>query len=416
MILVEIENFQSISKASLRIDGFTTVVGRSNIGKSSIVRALKCALTGSLGSNFVRHDPKTCGRILRKTKKCKCFSSVKMSFDGDPVILWEKGDSINRYTVWSAGAPEKIYDRVGPSSDLPDFVETKFAPVKLGSSSDGILQVSDQFDPIFLLNLGGTTVADILSDLGQLETINKASSLVSKDRVSAGSTRKIRERDLAATTTRLASYESLDSDLSRVKALQIALTTAREKEARRDLVVRLYDEARLALQDARLLKKALEPELPSRTSLEAPRDRWLQVVRFSEDLQSHQTACSELKGVSSVNLPDIDPLFGALEALARCEKWLGQLRVIRETFQRFKSFGESTSCQTSPEEMEGQLRKLRVVARYERLQASLESQIAEVEDELLEVEQEEASVLRGFEELGACPSCHQQISPGHLHG
>ena len=64
---VEIRNFQSIEKATIKIDGFTVVVGRSNIGKSALVRAVKAALTGAPVSSFVRHS----SGCLRKTKAAK---------------------------------------------------------------------------------------------------------------------------------------------------------------------------------------------------------------------------------------------------------------------------------------------------------------------------------------------------------
>ena len=46
MLDVEIRNFQSIDHVHLRVEGFTALVGRSNIGKSAVVRAVKAALTG----------------------------------------------------------------------------------------------------------------------------------------------------------------------------------------------------------------------------------------------------------------------------------------------------------------------------------------------------------------------------------
>ena len=64
MTEVEVRNFQSVEHAVFRIEGFTALVGRSNIGKSALVRAVKAALTGATGTDFVRHGG-LCARRLK---------------------------------------------------------------------------------------------------------------------------------------------------------------------------------------------------------------------------------------------------------------------------------------------------------------------------------------------------------------
>jgi predicted ATP-dependent endonuclease of OLD family len=61
MIEIEVNDFQSISHTAVTIDKFSVIVGRSNIGKSALVRAIQCALTGAVGTDFVRHGA-TCDR------------------------------------------------------------------------------------------------------------------------------------------------------------------------------------------------------------------------------------------------------------------------------------------------------------------------------------------------------------------
>ena len=40
MTEIEIENFQAIRKLKLKVEGFTVLTGKTNIGKSSVVRAV----------------------------------------------------------------------------------------------------------------------------------------------------------------------------------------------------------------------------------------------------------------------------------------------------------------------------------------------------------------------------------------
>jgi hypothetical protein len=172
MLLLEVSNFQSIEHAEVCVDGFTALVGRSNIGKSSVVRAAKSALNGVQGTAFVRHGP-GCLRRTKGAKNCKCFSTVKITGDGID-ILWEKGDAVSRYVVNG-----EIFEAI--PKGFPDFLKPGFTPVQVGDRSVS-LQVADQFDPIFLLGETGTTVADVLGDVARLDSINTATRLAEKDR------------------------------------------------------------------------------------------------------------------------------------------------------------------------------------------------------------------------------------------
>ena len=99
MIEVEIQNFQSIDKVAFKIEGFTVLVGRSNIGKSALIRAIHCALTGASGTDFVRHGL-DCERRIKGNKKCKCKSTVLFKTPSLHLI-WEKGDADNQYNCES---------------------------------------------------------------------------------------------------------------------------------------------------------------------------------------------------------------------------------------------------------------------------------------------------------------------------
>src|SRR5580700_10412737 len=114
MFEVEIRNFQSIEHISIRIDGFTALVGKSDIGKRAIVRAVRAALTGATGTSFVRHGV-ACHRRIRGSKTCECYCSVHMSTEGFD-LTWEKGDKRNLYVF-------NGQDYGVPNRGTPDFLE-----------------------------------------------------------------------------------------------------------------------------------------------------------------------------------------------------------------------------------------------------------------------------------------------------
>src|SRR5690606_9061985 len=252
------------------------------IGKSSIVRALKAALAGGSGSDFVRHDARACARIVAGAKSCKCCSSVKVMFGEGQGLLWEKGGKVNRYTVWKDGR-EAIYDRVGQAMDLPEVLGAEFAPVKLGAK-DSLLQVTTQFEAPFLLDLSGGAVADVLSDIGQLDDINQAMAAVSKDRRTAIATRKVRESDVKALGEQLEAYSTLDAHLTRVEAARgqgVHVTTTSQRLA---LLDRLIAEVTTISRDTKRLKAALERAVPEATPLRAVAERYGRACAFQEAL------------------------------------------------------------------------------------------------------------------------------------
>ena len=62
MVHIEIRNFQAITHEVIEVRGFSALAGRSNIGKSTIIRAVKAALTGAPVDSYVRHSSR-CLRV-----------------------------------------------------------------------------------------------------------------------------------------------------------------------------------------------------------------------------------------------------------------------------------------------------------------------------------------------------------------
>ena len=51
---IRVRNYQAIADASLEVEGFTAVTGRSNIGKSGLIRAISAILFGNPGEDYIR--------------------------------------------------------------------------------------------------------------------------------------------------------------------------------------------------------------------------------------------------------------------------------------------------------------------------------------------------------------------------
>ena len=447
-MLVTVQNFQAIREASLCIDGFTAVVGRSNIGKSAVVRALKCALTAAEGTDFVRHDPEACSRLLKGNQKCACFASVKIQFNSGDTVLWEKGDTVNRYTVVENGVKQE-YSRVGKNPEMPALLKG-FEEIQIGSNPKELVQVSDQFHPIFLLNASGPATADLLSDVAQLDDINKAMALVTRDRKKDSSVRSVRETDIKVLETDLKAYVKLDNTLTQMQGVDSGYTTIRAAGLRLESLSGFILRAR-GIKEAILgLNTALSPTLPGISPLSRHSKQWVsvsgwlvsyeagteaiqtlqravgpeipkgdlkslsagyqRVIRYSALFQEKTETISKLDGVGGVAVPVLSQISDRAEKLTKLTAILRSLQLLKVVLTKYQGL-EGVAMPASPD-LSKKLVKLKSVGscliQYERLTKGIE----DFTKDLDAASEEEEKVLEAFADLGVCPSCSQPLRPG----
>lgn len=403
MVEVEIKDFQSIEHVKFQIDGFTVLVGRSNLGKSSVVRAVQCALTAATGTDFVRHGLH-CDRRNKGLKKCKCFASVRIKTAAID-LTWEKGDGVNRYMVLKDGEKETtVYDKVGQGT--PDFLQPAFRPVKVGDSQE-LIQVSEQFSPIFLLDQSGVSVADVLSDVAQLDDINTAMNLVSKDRKAETATRRVREQDILSLNKSLETYKELDRVLSDVAQVRGHQNTLQEADSVLNRLDSFIVRARNLGSSLKALKVAVAPSIPNRDSLGAAVDRALQLKVFYDSLSSRATLFRRLKGVGEVELPDEASIRDVLNRVAQVNSWLQKVQDLESKMSQWERYRKQALPDISPlstmaahvDRMQGFLnRATKLGASQKQYQTALST-----------IETEEQTVLEEIQGLGICPTCSQSI-------
>lgn len=401
MVRVEVKNFQSMVSQVIEIDGFSTVVGRSNIGKSAIVRAIKSALTGAPADTCVRHG-EDCLRRTKGSKTCKCFCSVRLVGPGVD-LLWEKGDSINRYVYNSV-------EYTVPGRGTPEFLGDAFAMISVGDKDKSLLQVSDQFDPLFILNKSGTVVADVLSDVAKLDQINAASRLVERDRKESTSTRKVRDRDRDELHKALTSYDGLDAALSLAAQAEQRVKELGKLEAQDEVLTR-YTNSLVALLTAR---KELDPV----QSLEVP------TVKGLDDRQATLSYLGKVDRVQTVAEESIARISSvvnvAVPEMAVTRELDSYLKLIRLTDRAvsLKSFFEASKVAQAAlvPEVTGAVSASSTLVRlnawvsgHDRVSKAL----SDLESMVAAAEIEEAKALASVRALGVCPTCKKPLTVEH---
>lgn len=401
MIQIEVDNFQSIEHASIQVRGFTALVGRSNLGKSAIVRAVKAALTGAPSTSFVRHA-QDCPRVTKGAKTCKCFCSVHIQGDGLD-LLWEKGDSINRYTHNG-----QVYDKA--ERGTPEFLQPAYSLVKIGDDKE-LLQVSDQFNPIFLLNQTGGVVADVLSDVAHLDRVNVATRLAEKDRKEAASTRKVRERDVVDLTQRLVRFDGLEIALAKAADVEACLSAIEKIESKVAGIEKFLERSTalgklmLCLEDVTLIAE------PDPTTLGKHLKDHQRVSLCLNSLNTHLEYIRALQPIGVVVVPKSDNLQPMLTLFGYLDIWLAKLRVFKTWLGRTQALSAAPVLAPDPlRDTLGLFQKIKSASsRFEDLARS----VGTLENQAEVLRKEGKTIQAEWTTLGVCPTCTQTLSAEH---
>lgn len=244
---ITVKDFQSLRDVSLDVEGLTVVVGPSNLGKSALVRAVEGALFNREGDAFVRQG---------RTRTTVTLDDVPTA--AAPLeVLWEKGHNLNQFTVGGT-----LFAKVGTDAP-PVLVEAGYRDVWIGdrerNRGEWIRpQVSHQHDPMFLLASTGSFVAQVMSVVSRLATLQLASGKCSSDLKKQKHLLGVRREDLTAARKKLDTLQPILALHERVTALRQRVAEYSALDHRVGLARRLVEQRRaLAVAAAGTLPEAV---------------------------------------------------------------------------------------------------------------------------------------------------------------
>jgi len=311
---VNVKNFQSIKNATIEIDGFTVITGKNNSGKTALQRAIKGVFENARGHSFVRHGEDNC--------------EVSVSFaDGDKVT-WHKGKKENRYVING-----KTYDKVG--AGVPDeLVELGVFPLQCGGKT-----ISPQFAPqftgqVFLLNETGSVMAEAVSDVERVSTLNKALKESERDKRSCSSELKVRKSDKKKLEKDIEIYdglEDLQEEIDKMDRQQKALNDLQDEISNLKSLLKKYQES-----------ISIVEELNGVTELEIPKENLKAIQDTISDLKQKQVKYKRAtRGVELIDaiLSHIEEERGVLEnntlitSVKRCESGIRMLKGFQDNIE-----------------------------------------------------------------------------------
>ena len=307
MYKFRVQNYQSIADAELEIDGFTVVVGPTNIGKSALVRAFKGLVENQGGDAFIRTG-EVAAIVTLETEGLK--------------IVWRKGlDS--GYTIDQAGKDQQVYTSL--SKGQPAFIP----PLGFGEIKLGTHRVKPQIGPQFpmtpfLLQKPGSFIAEAISSVNGIDKVPPAIREADKDLRTLKSEQKVRKQHLGTAREDLTAFGGLETAATDFAAVGTLWKDIEGDEKAVEALRTLSDE--LGQAQARVDQyEALEGiTVPS---LDAFNEEYLALEALSEmvlELRHTQAQARALRGAKDIEVPefDLDALDQEVQQLRRLSREL----------------------------------------------------------------------------------------------
>jgi len=280
---LHIENFQSIKETLLEIEGLTILYSpKSNVGKSSVVRALQGVL---FGKSFR-------GMVTKGAKATKVIFGWDVD-DDKHLIAWNKGDGINSVKVDGT-----MFDKLG--QNYPEEVK------KLGFRHPNIegmeipLQIREQFDKAFPMNLTSSDLGRVVSQIVDLSEMNETIKRALGDKSKLASTKIFILSELESMDKKLSQLDKVP-DLA-VAVTQMAPTDLMDKENLLNKLQELYLRLKMLKEQSGIIQKNM-PTLPvidntiiKITNLESIKNlaQKYQVLKRAEQAAKQMPSVSEL--------------------------------------------------------------------------------------------------------------------------
>lgn len=228
-----LHNFQCHEKLVIKLDpGITTLVGRSDAGKSAVLRALRwTALNTPSGAAFVRHGASTASATLR--------------LDAGRRIDRNRGDGENAYYL-----------------DAAPYVNLRVVPPEIEALLNlSPLNFQDQIDPPFWLTETGGNVSRNLNaiiDLGEIdETLAAATGAVRK-----------KKTEIEITEKRIAAAEARADELAWARDFAADVAELTELDSKLAGIVERRTELAELLDLLRLQRERQQAARPAAVALE----------------------------------------------------------------------------------------------------------------------------------------------------
>jgi DNA repair ATPase RecN/Zn finger protein HypA/HybF involved in hydrogenase expression len=391
MTKVRIRNFQSIGDINLEIDGFTVVVGKSDIGKSAVIRAIDAALSNQSGDAFIKH-----GQVR---------TTVNINYQ-ETEIEWKKGDT-SSYKING-----ESFTKLNRAIPKP-LMDAGFSKVEIGDQKISPL-VASQFEPIFLLDKPGSVITEVLSKLYKLNVLSSADDKCQKELKSNKSLLKTRELDITGLKEKLKSYDGFEDIKESIKVLanmekeSISLKKTISEIESYELLLKSTSEK------YKKLSSITSVNIPETQSLSDSIETVTWISEKSDTLQELIKSVKSLKNSSTIDIPIYDIANSSIEELKQITLWDSIINNSNSTIKKMESMPSFENLLKSSEEIGETSKLVSSIIEMEKELTSVATSAKSARDELRKIETELISATeeeKKEKELlgGLCPVCGKSL-------
>lgn len=283
MIQVEITNYESLTHTKLQIEGFTTLIGRNYLGKSSVLRAINAALTNKDGTDFISWGA--------------TFCEVHLIFPNLD-ILWHKEEGNNFYKING-----KEYTKIGRGEPPQEIYDAGFKPILVGDQKLN-LNYAVQFFPLFLVNKRDSKSADVLTSVYGLDRIYKAIDLCNKEQRANSDMLRLREKDLVLVDRGLEKFKQFSGISARLPDIKNKKKELQEKQFEILKISRWGVLLKDLAQHIKRLKPIADISLPEATKTTEDIKKYRMLVQYNSNMVRLMSFLRKVKPVHDISLPE----------------------------------------------------------------------------------------------------------------
>jgi DNA-binding Xre family transcriptional regulator len=413
-VKINIKNFQAIEDIDIDVDGFTCITGKTNIGKSSILRAISASLLNASIVGKVRYG-------------CK-YSSISVKSE-DWGYIWEKGDSVSRYWLKDDEKPKTALGQ-----GQTEFTsKLGFSSIKVGDEK--ILPwYSGQHNPLFLINKPGSSVTEFISEVSRLKVLQDAISINIKKKDSLSRETKINEEKLTSLKSEVDKFsnfkiiEKVCPDLERQFE---SICIYDEKIEKCERLSKNVDEVKEIIEKVNGIESVKISNLDINTSI------LTSLVDLNQNLEKYAKRIIPIKSISKVLIPkDIDTISTSelLLKTLRCEAEVNELSgiekvniedadfdyptlqklvMLRDNITKYKlSLSDSSKIESL------KLKDCLIGEISNRLEVyrnilKVNVEIEEMKNRLHNIEKDSLIIDTEISKIPTCPTCSQVTSEDH---
>jgi DNA repair protein SbcC/Rad50 len=249
---LEIENYQSIRKVSLRLGRFTVITGPTGSGKTAIFRAARHLVFNSRGDSYITRGQKT--------------SKVAAGSEEEGWAAGIERGKTNCYRITKlAGAKSETATFTKLAGGVPEAVQ--------GLLRLGKLNFASQFDSPFLLEESAGEVARVLGALTNVTVVFEAAREANRRKARLADQLKDRQAELSRLQAEAQSFAGLPGRLQAVQAAEAAQGRLEGIQARGARLQQLLAQRETAHETLWRAAAAVQP-VPDLEKAEAAYSRW----------------------------------------------------------------------------------------------------------------------------------------------